>query len=233
MIFWKGRGIFIALFALVGFVVGTVFGSTIVAFWAAAAAVWTFAFTLGKTRRQILLDPESHREVVVKHIHSLYFLPPKFWAAVLTMFALFMTFAPSKEKGDAASQAAEAQFEAANSLISSNDDGNIAHGNSKEALAMATSFSTAVKQMREAAIQAGKNSVFSSSGGEFLTYVHLAPDCCIFLVHVPQLRKFTKEAKQAIGQIAWINAQVLASQLNPPPAKLAVGIRGAALYDLW
>ncbi|MEI6537042.1 MAG: hypothetical protein WCN98_17000, partial [Verrucomicrobiaceae bacterium] len=51
------------------------------------------------------------------------------------------------------------------------------------------------------------------------------------MVHVPELRKFTSEAKTTIAQLAWIVASAVSAEMNPQPARIAVGIRGAILYD--
>lgn len=80
------------------------------------------------------------------------------------------------------------------------------------------------------AIQKGKSTV-SLSGGEFLTYTHLTPTRCVFLVYVPQLRKFSTDAKETMAEIAWVSAQQDTSGISPPPQNITVGIRGALIYD--
>jgi hypothetical protein len=57
-------------------------------------------------------------------------------------------------------------------------------------------------------------------------------DTAVFLIHVPDLRKFTDEAKVAMGQWSWAAARVGWSQIpEPRPAKLAVALKGALIYD--
>ena len=57
-------------------------------------------------------------------------------------------------------------------------------------------------------------------------------DTAVFLIHVPDLRKFNEEAQVAMGQWSWAAARVGWSQLpEPRPAKLAVALKGIALYD--
>lgn len=57
-------------------------------------------------------------------------------------------------------------------------------------------------------------------------------DTAVFLIHVPDLRKFNEEAQVAMGQWSWAAARVGWSQLpEPRPAKLAVALKGALLYD--
>ncbi|MCW0220973.1 MAG: hypothetical protein OJI67_21780 [Prosthecobacter sp.] len=230
MIFWKGRGLLILLFAVGGFLAGSALNSTTFAVWGGALAVWLFAFTLGKSSQQTLLDPETHQPVILKRSHTLYFLPPIVWAIGFTCLALFVTFAPEEDTGPEASNTAQDLFNKADDLISNQDNGT-ANGNTPEALKLAQEFSAITKKMRGLIIEQGKDSKFSLSGGDFLTYVHLTPERCLILVHVPGLRKFTSEAKQVMAQTAWLTARKLTRQLNPKPSELALGIRGALIYD--
>jgi hypothetical protein len=57
-------------------------------------------------------------------------------------------------------------------------------------------------------------------------------DTAVFLIPVPDLRKFNEEAQAAMGHWSWAAARVGWSQLQEPrPAKLAVALKGIALYD--
>ncbi len=57
-------------------------------------------------------------------------------------------------------------------------------------------------------------------------------DRAIFLVKIPELRSFNKDAKGEICHAAWIAAQIAARELGlEPGAELAVAVRGSALYD--
>lgn len=222
MIIWKGRGILIALFAIAGLFVGAALNSSILAAWGAAAGAWIFALTVGKTTQQVLVDPQTQQPVVFKRVHTLYFLPPKFWAFLLTIVAVLITVAPRDEMEEG-SETAQAAFKAADSQISSVSKGGI-NGNTPEAAALAKEFAVSAKTFREMFIEKGKDD-------EFPTYVHLTPSQCVFMLHVPQLRKFSDDAKQTMAQIAWANAQELVAELNPKPSKIALGIRGSLLYD--
>jgi hypothetical protein len=233
MIFWKGKGLLIPLFALAGYILapGTARGplGAVPAFWFAAAAVWIFALTIGKTARKVYIEPATNREVVFKEAHTLYFLPPLFWAIALTGLAAVMTVVkivgPNNETivATASEQPySKAAFDRANALIQSKGN-TIAHGNNDEAIALARAFSEACRQRRDIAIE--------KSGDDFLTYVHRTPGVCVFLVHVPDLRHFSREAKDTMADICWLTAQQLTAKLTSPPAKLALGIRGALLFD--
>src|SRR5438128_11922561 len=60
---------------------------------------------------------------------------------------------------------------------------------------------------------------------------HLNTNACVFLVHVPELRHFTSDAKKTMGDLAWINAQsVLKAKVSSPPKQVVVGVKGALLY---
>ncbi|MBS0264940.1 MAG: hypothetical protein JSS02_23610, partial [Planctomycetes bacterium] len=64
------------------------------------------------------------------------------------------------------------------------------------------------------------------------TYCRLDETSCVFLVHVPDLRKFNNDAKNQLGELAWETAQlVVRTNGKSTPRKLAVGIRGVVLYD--
>lgn len=123
------------------------------------------------------------------------------------------------------------EFTAANLQISAGS-GTPGRGNSDEARKLAEKFATDIRTLREAFFtKRKKKSVFSSTG-EFLTYCHLDERSCVFLVHVPDLRKFTADAKSDLADLAWATAQeVLRSEVENPPAKLVVATRGIMLYD--
>jgi hypothetical protein len=125
-----------------------------------------------------------------------------------------------------------AMFEAANSQIDSHQ-GTVAFGNNLKAIAAAQTFSSTMKTIRDVAFSGGKPGGLSASKHEFLTYCELRDDECIFLVHVPELRRYKSDAKDSMGEVAWRLAQMslLKSGAGHPDMKLHVGLRGIALYD--
>lgn len=126
---------------------------------------------------------------------------------------------------------AEVAFHAADRQIIGGRQG-IAVGNSPEAVALARQFSTSLKSVRTELFTKGRESALSLTNGEFITYCQLRSDACVFLVHVPELRRFTGEAKEALAELAWANAQeVLQERAAPPPRTVAVGVKGAFLYN--
>jgi hypothetical protein len=127
----------------------------------------------------------------------------------------------------------EAAFRAANMQITSHgSDGKSAWGNTEEARRLAADFSTKIKALREVYFtKRKKEPIVSLTDGEFLTYCHLDGRACVFLVHAPDLRKYTPEAKAGLADLAWATAQhVVRSDLKDPPPKLAIGTRGVMLY---
>jgi hypothetical protein len=123
-------------------------------------------------------------------------------------------------------------FDDANRLIGVNT-GTTAYGNSDLAKELAADYSVRIRVLRETLFtKRNKEPLISFSNGEFLTYCQLDDRGCLFLVHVPDLRKFGKEAKDQLGELAWETAQqVVRDGLPNPPPKLGVGIRGVVLYD--
>jgi hypothetical protein len=253
MIFWKGHGILILVFGVIGVVAGTSIGDFLYSathwewvgslrlcwpLWGAAAAIWLYARAVGKTTQRVLIDPATQRRVLIESTHTLYFLSGTVWAVLVTLIAGFATVmalmlpsSPSDFDGMAAeSGPGKAAFEEANSLIEM-DKGAEAYGNTPEAEKLAAAFSSMVKLGRQMGIEAGKKSKFSLSKGKFLTYCRINADSCAFMVHVPDLRKFSSDAKTYIADMAWAVGMKSASQLQPQPKRLAVGIRGAFLYD--
>jgi hypothetical protein len=125
----------------------------------------------------------------------------------------------------------QTEFREADRQIIANK-GAVAFGNSSEAIALAKDYSASIKILRENLFTKGNKDAFSMSKGEFLTYCQLTTNACVFLVHVPELRHFTGDAKQTMVDLAWVNAQsVLKAKLRSPPKTVVVGVKGAFLYD--
>lgn len=122
-------------------------------------------------------------------------------------------------------------FHEANLLITTNRKG-VQHGNTPKAKELAGEFASRLKVARQQGISARKTpAVFSASGGEFITYCHMTDDHCVFLVHVPDLRKYLVSAKDYIADAAMKTALGVVARSGARPATVAVGIRGALLYD--
>jgi len=109
-----------------------------------------------------------------------------------------------------------------------------AHGNTDQAKTMATTLSTQMKGMREAFFEGGndKEMKLSLTGGEFLVYCQLNEDSCAFVIHVPELRHYTDDAKATMAELAYrAAANILNETGNKKVRKLALATRGTLLYD--
>ncbi len=251
MIIWKGHGILILVFGVLGAVAmsAVVVAAAAVThwgwiarlmlcapLWGAAGAIWLYAKMIGKTVEKTYLDPTTRQPVVLRSSHSLFFIPPVPLAIIATVLACLASLSifvrpPSLEGGGAGRTDGEAAFQDANRLIGS-DHGTEAYGNTPEAEKLAADFAAGVKLGRQLGVEAGKKPAISLSNGKFLTYCRLNADSCAFMVHVPDLRKFSQDAKDYMADLAWGVAMKQAAQLRPQPRRLAVGIRGALLYDI-
>lgn len=121
------------------------------------------------------------------------------------------------------------EFRAANEMIISDNEG-VANGNNSEAKEIAEQFSKKIAMMRDLLFTEGKEG-FSLSGGNFVTYCAINGPRCVIIVHVPQLRKFTGDAKESMNQIAWITAWNVVSESGVDINELAVGVKGTLQYS--
>jgi hypothetical protein len=126
-----------------------------------------------------------------------------------------------------------AALEAAERNILSDNRG-VAHGNIPEAEDMAREFGESLTRLFNLFFERSEGrSGLSLSGDKFVTHCQLGDGTCAFLVHVPSYRKFTREAKESLADIAWTTAQSLAAEHPeqvPPGSRLAVGLKGIAVY---
>lgn len=126
----------------------------------------------------------------------------------------------------------EAAFRAADQQVAINQ-GQVASGNTAEARALADAFSKRLKLLQAVSFEGGKDESrrVSLSGGEFLTFCQVQPDGVAFLVHVPQLKAYKGEVREALLDLAWQTAREVTADLRrTADRKLAVGLRGAVLY---
>jgi hypothetical protein len=87
--------------------------------------------------------------------------------------------------------------------------------------------------LREEYFAGGKKGGFSLSNNQFLTFCELTDTHCAVLVHVPELRRFSTDAMNSLGELAWVSAQAALQNhaAGKPGMSLAVGMRGAIIYD--
>jgi hypothetical protein len=250
MIIWSGRGILIPIIAIFGFVGGAagvgyvsrllgiapenfakfaMFLTPIVP----VGLLWWFGGTWGKTKEETLLDPRTQQPVILKSRHTFFFLTARVWAVFAGIFGLLLAMTPGTGPSVASSGSStvSSEFEEADSLLVGKSKG-LVHGNSDAAKELAKEFAAFLKEARNEGIEKNSSkSMLSTTGGEFLTYCQLTPEKCAFLVHVPELRKYTAGAKDFISEAAWVAAlSALQSRLDGLK-EISVGVRGALLYD--
>ncbi|TLD69867.1 hypothetical protein FEM03_16240 [Phragmitibacter flavus] len=254
MIIWTGHGILIPIAAIFGFIAGFVLSgvtkdslnlewgsqwSLAAAVWGATMMVWIYAKSLGKTTEQTLLDPRTRQPVLLRKKHTFFFITGSGWMMLLGFLAIggtVLAFIGPKAGANTDSsmvvdEPSMKAFKEADRLIVG-ASGGVAHGNTAKAKELAEQFSTLISAYREMGVEEGKKKpVVSLSKGQFLTYCLLTKEKCVFLVHVPELRKFSDDAKDFICQAAWRSAQELAHHLEVKPVTLGVGVRGALLYE--
>ena len=125
----------------------------------------------------------------------------------------------------------EVEFKAANARIGAAAAGD--SGNTTEAAKLASTMSGAMKVFRAGNFEQAKEKSWMDEHDQFKTYCDLTRDHCVFLIHVPELRRFDAEAQKSFGQAAWMAAQTLLdkTRTNTPGLRLAVGLRGIAAYN--
>jgi len=125
----------------------------------------------------------------------------------------------------------EAAFQAANGRIFLFQS-DTAFGNTPEAKALAERYSKAMEGMAAIAFTGGRPKGRPSlSEGRFLTYCERRADRICFLVHVPELRNYKGETRDALLKIAWLLAKDITKEARKPSdLNLGVGLRGAVAY---
>lgn len=142
--------------------------------------------------------------------------------------AVLMFSAPSNPKNTVDSPEKDALRMAELKVLGSS--AGAAQGNDKAARELAARFSQTMGAIDKVAFSKSKAKV-KLTGGNYITWCELHPDRVAFVVHVPELRRFTSDAKDALARIAWAAAQGTVEGSVPPGSRLAVGLRGVLLYD--
>jgi hypothetical protein len=102
-------------------------------------------------------------------------------------------------------------------------------GDTPQARDMAKKFATTMDIMSKLAFTQTKAKV-KLSGGHYVTWCELRPGRCAFVVHVPEYRRFTDDAKETLELLAWQTAQRCAKDVLKKGDPLAVGLKGVLLY---
>lgn len=140
--------------------------------------------------------------------------------------AIALNSAPSESLPTGKKVTPEATLAVAEANIMTDTKG-VAYSNSDEGLVLAEEFS---KLFKEISLE---NTDSLNENSEFITHCQLHEDSVAFIVHVPKLRKFDDESKKRFCEAAWIlaNAVLATSQEVPLGTDLAVGVKGAVLYE--
>ncbi|MCB9235281.1 MAG: hypothetical protein H6581_26740 [Bacteroidia bacterium] len=127
----------------------------------------------------------------------------------------------------------EEAFSKANSLIFGSSNG-IFHGDTPADLALAESYSSQLEMSQKLNFTGGKeNRIFSMTGEHFLTYckTDTVQNRVLFLVHVPQLKRYEDDAKDALMDMCWLDAAYLLEENGfSPSTYLCIGLRGSMFY---
>lgn len=104
-----------------------------------------------------------------------------------------------------------------------------ATGNTAEAKRLAGEYAEALGSMRKELFTKQREGV-SLTQGKFVVHCEAQPTSCAFIVHVPSYRNFTDDAKQELEKRGWELADEVAASKFSKGDRLAVGLRGTALY---
>lgn len=128
-------------------------------------------------------------------------------------------------------QQRKASFDEANGAIASAKRGAV-HGNTELARKLAGHYSGVLKQISKDAFSGGKEGVLSRTDGEFVVYCQANDDeSVLFLVHVPELRQYKGDVRDALSVLTWKAAQELVLAAGAPDdIELAIALRGTLLY---
>ena len=106
-----------------------------------------------------------------------------------------------------------------------------ATGNTPTAAKFAEQFARKLRISRQVLFTEGKAGTPSLSKGYFLTYCFERDDSVAILIHVPELRRYTEDAKVSLAEFVWTLAILETRTEFPRATKLAVGIKGVANYS--
>ncbi|MFO1093256.1 MAG: c-type cytochrome domain-containing protein [Planctomycetaceae bacterium] len=149
-------------------------------------------------------------------------------AVAMVGAAVFALMQHGPPPNAAHNQPGEAALAKAEGLIVGDSRGT-AHGNTPAAQELARQFALVMEEVDKKAFT-DTNAKFKLSGGHYVTFCELQHDYCVFVVHVPEYRRFESSAKDVLEKLAWGAAQRIAGTAMPADSRLAVGLRGVLLY---
>ena len=145
---------------------------------------------------------------------------------VVVLLGCFGEGGGSREK-----KPAERAFDDANSKITSNNDGAF-YGNTSAAKEMSQQFSERMGTLQKEFFEGGKKKRgFSLTDEQFVTYCQANKDSVLFLVHVPQFKKYKDDVRDSLLELAWSTASEQVAERYPDQqVELCIGLRGSLLY---
>ena len=149
----------------------------------------------------------------------------------IILYWVFVANLASKESADSPEKQA---LKRAGGIFIMTDKRGVAQGNNEEAQQLAEKFSEMMKTLQEEFfVREGEKALFQLSGGNFITYCNITDAGVVFLVHVPEYRRYEDEAKGTMSELAWAvsNLTIAAnSELASQNPEVAIGLKGSMLY---
>ena len=160
-------------------------------------------------------------------LRALFLLGP---VVVITAFGAVMSQVDVEREARMAAMPGYAASKVAKSFIQSSTAQS--GGNTSAAKAAAGGVSTMLHEFRETAFDTSVKGVAKLKVKPFRVWCEERPGHILFIVEIPELRRYDSESKDAMAVVSWIAAQTAATQLAAGEnAKFAVAIRGDYIYD--
>ncbi len=151
----------------------------------------------------------------------------------IAVLIFLLTRPPSNANGDSLANITntpKGRLDSAELSVMSGSNGEIGHGNNALAKEIATKFAREMKRADEMVFKSNRKPGIQLSGGEYLTHCEIHEGTCAFIVHVPSYRHFTKDAEEALQEIAWITASDAVKDHLREGDSIAIGLRGSLTY---
>ncbi|MDA3963037.1 MAG: hypothetical protein PF961_19810 [Planctomycetota bacterium] len=123
----------------------------------------------------------------------------------------------------------EAAFREANAKIGSHKD-RVAFGNGEQSVKVAQDFTKSVRALDKVLFTGQKERSFSLTDENFLTYVQNGKNGVLFLVHVPQFKRYKNDVREALAKMCWIGAQSSCESNAIQPENLCIALRGSVFF---
>ncbi|MCB9701285.1 MAG: hypothetical protein H6711_05295 [Myxococcales bacterium] len=123
------------------------------------------------------------------------------------------------------------EFDAASSQIASESSGKAFSGNTEAARARAELVSIAVTSLDRQLFAGQDEDKVMTRTESFMVYAQHGAEGVVFLIHVPQFKRYKDEVRETLVKAAWTAARGATADLRAKgPLRLGVGLRGSLLY---